>query len=248
VGYFTIEMLLKMAGYGQKFYWFVVWNKFDAIIVFFSLLGLLQNQFQALGLNVTFLKIIRVTRILRVIKVSQGLRKLLKTLLMSAPNIINVLALLILVWFTFSVAGMNLFSSADFYTEYSLDANFTSFYLSMLMMIRCSTGEKWNVIMHEISYSQGLGAILFFIIYMIITYFIMLNVFVAVIGQSFNENQESKDMNDLIILRKQEIKAFVNNWAKYNPNGEVFMKTSRLADFLRELPPPLGYLGISLNK
>ncbi len=55
-------------------------------------------------------------------------------------------------------------------------------------------------------------------------------------------------MNDIIILRKQEIKAFVNNWAKYNPNGEVFMKTSRLADFLRELPPPLGYLGISLNK
>jgi hypothetical protein len=45
VGYFTIEMLLKMAGYGQKFYWFVVWNKFDAVIVFFSLVGLLQNQF-----------------------------------------------------------------------------------------------------------------------------------------------------------------------------------------------------------
>jgi voltage-gated sodium channel type IV alpha len=72
---------------------------------------------------------------------------------MSAPNIINVLALLILIWFTFSVAGMNLFSNANFYTEYSENANFTSFYLSMLMMIRCSTGEKWNVIMHEISNS-----------------------------------------------------------------------------------------------
>ena len=75
-----------------------------------------------------------------------------------------------------------------------------------------------------------------------------MNVFVAVIGQSFNENQESKDMNDIIILRKQEIKAFVNNWAKYNPNAEFFMKTSRLGDFLKELPPPLGYLGISLSK
>ena len=72
---------------------------------------------------------------------------------MSAPNIINVLALLILIWFTFSVAGMNLFSRADFYEEYSENANFTSFYLSMLMMIRCSTGEKWNVIMHEIANS-----------------------------------------------------------------------------------------------
>jgi hypothetical protein len=26
------------------------------------------------------------------------------------------------------------------------------------------------------------------------------------------------------------------------------MKTSRLGDFLKELPPPLGYLGISLSK
>jgi hypothetical protein len=34
----------------------------------------------------------------------------------------------------------------------------------------------------------------------------------------------------------------------YNPNAEFFMKTSRLGDFLKELPPPLGYLGISLSK
>lgn len=48
-------------------------------------------------------------------------------------------------------------------------------------------------------------------------------------------------MDDIIVLRKSEIKAFLTIWAKYNPNAEYFMKTSRLADFLRELPPPLGY-------
>ena len=72
-------------------------------------------------------------------------------------------------------------------------------------------------------------------------------VFIAVIGHSFNENQESTDMNDIIVLRKMDIKSFTNNWAKYNPNAEKFMKTSRLADFLRELPTPLGYQGVSLS-
>jgi hypothetical protein len=33
---------------------------------------------------------------------------------MSANNILNVQALLILIWFVFSVAGMNLFSGAKF--------------------------------------------------------------------------------------------------------------------------------------
>ena len=43
------------------------------------------------------------------IKTSKGLRHLLKTLYMSLGNIANVGMLLFLVFFTFSVAGMDLF-------------------------------------------------------------------------------------------------------------------------------------------
>lgn len=30
--------------------------------------------------------------------------------------------------------------------------------------------------------------------------------------------------------------------------GELYMKTNRLSDFLRELPPPLGYQGIRIEE
>jgi hypothetical protein len=51
-----------------------------------------------------------------------------------------------------------------------------------------------------------------------------------------------------LALKKKDIKAFQNTWAKYNPMGELYMKTNRLSDFLRELPPPLGYQGIRIEE
>lgn len=99
-----------MLAYGINYYWHVNWNKFDLIIVFSSLLTLDDSWLVKLKFNVTALRIIRVARLLRMIKTSEGIRTLLKTLFMSIMNIANTGALLILIFFTFSIMGMSLFS------------------------------------------------------------------------------------------------------------------------------------------
>ena len=63
-----------MLGYGFNYYWYVNWNKFDMIIVFFSLLTLDDSWLVKLQFNVTALRIIRVARLLRMIKTSEGIR------------------------------------------------------------------------------------------------------------------------------------------------------------------------------
>lgn len=141
-----------------------------------------------MGIDVTVLKIIRVTRLLRILKINRGLRKLLKTLLMSLRNILNVFVLLILIWFVFSIIGMNIFSKQEFGDAYNQDANFTSFYISMLLMIRCSTGGRWNDIMHEMYSEDGLIVIFFWVFFVLIVFFVLMNVFIAVIGKSFADN------------------------------------------------------------
>lgn len=107
--FFTIELILKITAYGFKYYWYVNWNKFDFIIVILSLIAFDESLVEDLNFNVTALRIIRVSRLLRMVKTSEGLRTLLKTLFMSLGNILNTAALLMLILFTFSVAGMNLF-------------------------------------------------------------------------------------------------------------------------------------------
>jgi hypothetical protein len=80
------------------------------------------------------------------------------------------------------------------------------------------------------------------------TFFIFINVFIAVIGESFEDNQPTENENDILSIKKKDVKAFQNTWAKYNPMGELKMKTDRLTNFLRDLPPPMGYQGIRIEE
>jgi Ion transport protein len=98
---------------------------------------------------VKILRILRVTRLLRIIKTSSGIRKLLKTLLISMSNILNVFFLLILLWFVFTIVGESVYSNCGFYDAYDDNANFQSFYIGMILMVRTSTGGAWSDIMHE---------------------------------------------------------------------------------------------------
>lgn len=186
--FFTVELILKITAYGFKYYWYVNWNKFDFFIVIMSLIALDETLLTQLNFNVTALRIIRVSRLLRMVKTSEGLRTLLKTLFMSLGNILNTSALLLLILFTFSVAGMSLFGKIEFFDYINKDVNFKSFYMSLMTLWRTSTGESWNGIMHECTYDQGIIAIVFWLLFQLITFFIFMNVFIAVIGESFDDN------------------------------------------------------------
>jgi hypothetical protein len=165
VVFFTVEMTLKITAYGFKYYWYVNWNKFDFVIVIMSLVSLNENLLEKLNFNPTALRIIRVSRLLRMVKTSEGLRTLLKTLFMSLGNILNTAALLMLIFFTFSVAGMSLFGRVPPGEFIGENVSFTSFYLAMMTLWRASTGESWNGIMHDCFENEGLIAMIFWLMF-----------------------------------------------------------------------------------
>lgn len=163
------------------------------------------------------------------------------------PNIFNTAFLLVLIIFTFTIAGMSLFGNVPGDEFMDDNVNFREFYIGFMTLVRAATGESWNGIMHDCFYGEGLIAVIFWTVFQLLAFFIFMNVFIAVIGESFDDNQQTEDENDILALKKKDIKAFRNTWAKYNPMGELYMRTSRLTDFLRELPPPLGYQGIRIE-
>lgn len=201
-------MSLKITAYGFKYYWYVNWNKFDFIIVMMSLIAMDEELLEKLNFNPTALRIIRVSRLLRMVKTSEGLRTLLKTLFMSLGNILNTAALLMLIFFTFSVAGMGLFGVVEDGDFIDKNVNFRSFYIAMMTLSRAATGESWNGIMHECTASEGFISVCYWLLFQLISFFIFMNVFIAVIGESFNDNQATEDENDILALKKKDIKAF----------------------------------------
>ncbi len=102
---FTSEAVLKLIGHGPRYYFYITWNQFDFAVVVLSLFSMLGTD----SFNLTALRIIRVARLLRMIKKSKEMQGLLKTLYLALNNIANVALLFLLIIFTFSVAGMELF-------------------------------------------------------------------------------------------------------------------------------------------
>jgi hypothetical protein len=107
---------------------------------------------------------------------------------MSMPNIFNTACLLILIIFTFTIAGMFLFGNVEDGGAIDDNVNFRRFYIGFMTLVRASTGESWNDIMHSCYYGEGMIAIFFWIPYQLLAFFIFMNVFIAVIGESFDDN------------------------------------------------------------
>ena len=103
---FLVECLTKISGLGFVFYISDKGNVFDFVIVCGSLLGLMNN---ILPINITALRLMRVVRLLRLAKSSKTLQGLIKTLWMSAANISYVGLLILLLFFVFTLTGMDLF-------------------------------------------------------------------------------------------------------------------------------------------
>lgn len=56
-----------------------------------------------------------------------------------------------LLFFIYAALGLNLFSNVMFRNQYNDKNNFTSFGSAMLLLMRCATGENWQIIMIELA-------------------------------------------------------------------------------------------------
>jgi len=243
---FVTEMVIKMLGLGLYQYFRNHWNKFDFSIVVLSIVEL--AALQEMSVNFTFFRVLRTARIVRLIKRNKGLKDLFQTLIYSLPSLVNVGSLLILLIFVYGVMGMNMFNKYEggvthdgvWITDYN---NFDSFAWSVLVLFRCATGESWNGIMHEIGNQMGtkVQSFVFFLTYMILCNFLLLNLFIAVILENFAEIVNQKQLGDG--LEASHIKQFNKAWSELDPRKTLFIPCFELVTLLYALPKPLGLKG-----
>lgn len=109
---FACEAVLKI--YALRLWYFrSTWNWFDFIIATVSIVGLLLDLVASSApVNATALRVLRILRVgraFRVVRRAQDLRRMLTTLVLSGPALLNIGMLLFLVLFIYAIVGMNLF-------------------------------------------------------------------------------------------------------------------------------------------
>uniref|UniRef100_A0A2K5SD67 Sodium channel protein n=1 Tax=Cebus imitator TaxID=2715852 RepID=A0A2K5SD67_CEBIM len=260
VAVFTGECVMKMFALRQ-YYFTNGWNVFDFIVVVLSIASLvfsailksLQSYFSPTLFRV--IRLARIGRILRLIRAAKGIRTLLFALMMSLPALFNIGLLLFLVMFIYSIFGMANFPHVKWEAGIDDMFNFQTFANSMLCLFQITTSAGWDGLLSPIlntgppycdpnlpnsNGSRGdcgspAVGILFFTTYIIISFLIVVNMYIAVILENFNvATEESTEP-----LSEDDFDMFYETWEKFDPEATQFITFSALSDFADTLSGPL---------
>lgn len=125
--------------------------------------------------------------------------------------------------------------------------NFETFVGSMLCLFQITTSAGWDALLSPMLQSKdscktnsenchlSTIAITYFVSYIIISFLIVVNMYIAVILENFNTaTEESEDP-----LGEDDFEMFYEVWEKFDPEATQFIKYSALSDFADALPEPL---------
>merc|ERR1719193_1799998 len=192
---FTVEAMVKVVGLGWKQYIGNSWNKFDFFIVIVGIISLFELSGDA-SFNV--LRLFRIGRVLRLINKAKTLRTHFLTLMYSIPSLWNIGLLILVIFFVYAVVGMHLFGTedqADGWEFGDSEANFQNFQKSMITLFRVSSGDGWSSVyeryLSDVSDETRPWVYVYFMSFFLVGALVMINLFIAVILDSFNEEQEA---------------------------------------------------------
>lgn len=202
------------------------------------------------------IRLARIGRILRLIRGAKGIRTLLFALMMSLPALFNIGLLLFLVMFIYAIFGMANFAYVKRQAGIDDMFNFETFGNSMLCLFQITTSAGWDGLLTPILNNSpqecnpsiphtGTTArgncgnpsvgITFFVTYIIISFLIVVNMYIAIILENFSvATEESTEP-----LSEDDFEMFYEVWEKFDPEATQFIEYSKLSDFADSLSEPL---------
>ena len=170
---FTFEIGLKLWLYRSRFLR-DGWNVFDFAIVAIAWLP-------AAG-PLAVLRALRILRVLRLMSIVPQMRTVVGALFRALPGMGSILAVLILVFYVAAVMATKLFGAA-------FPAWFGSIGASMFSLFQIMTLESWSMGIVRPVMEVHPGAWLFFVPFIVVTTFTVLNLFIALIVNSMQSLQ-----------------------------------------------------------
>ncbi|ERE77857.1 cation channel sperm-associated protein 1 [Cricetulus griseus] len=186
---YVIEAVLKLIALGVE-YFYDPWNNLDFFIMVMAVLDFVLLQINALSYsfyNHSLFRILKVfksmralraIRVLRRLSILTSLHEVTGTLSGSLPSITAILTLMFTCLFLFSVVLRALFRKSD-------PKRFQNIFTTLFTLFTMLTLDDWSLIYMD-SRAQGAWYIIpILMIYIIIQYFIFLNLVIAVLVDNF---------------------------------------------------------------
>ncbi|MEU9836541.1 ion transporter [Streptosporangium sp. NPDC048047] len=205
---FVAELAAKVYAHRLRFFR-DPWNLFDTVIVALSLLPV------ANGLSV--LRALRILRALRLISVVPSLRRVVTALLTAVPGMTSIVLLLGLVLYVAAVMGTKLYHATS-------PGYFGDLPTSLFTLFQMMTGDGWSDITREVM-SEHPSAWLFFVLFMLVCTFVVLNLFIAVVVNAMEEDasgeaaRATRGLETVVLAELSALRAEVRELRERTPAG-----------------------------
>ena len=176
LGIFVAEILAKLTAFGGRFFR-NPWNLFDFIVVSVALIP-----------SSGPLTVLRVLRVLRLISMVPRFRFVVESLLRAIPGILSIAGLLVIVFYVAAVMATGLFGAR--FPDW-----FGTIGESMYSLFQVMTLESWSMGIARPVMEVYPWAWAFFVPFILVATFTMLNLFIAIIVnamQTFSEQEHTE--------------------------------------------------------
>ncbi|XP_058627782.1 LOW QUALITY PROTEIN: voltage-dependent P/Q-type calcium channel subunit alpha-1A [Onychostoma macrolepis] len=250
---FSMECILKIIAFGVLNYFKDAWNIFDCVTVLGSITDILVTELGNNFINLSFLRLFRAARLIKLLRQGETIRILLWTFVQSFKALPYVCLLIAMLFFIYAIIGMQLFGNIaieeDGESAINQHNNFRTFFQALMLLFRSATGEAWHDIMLSCLGKKVCDplsgnaeaecgsefAYLYFVSFIFLCSFLMLNLFVAVIMDNFEYLTR-----DSSILGPHHLDEYVRIWAEYDPAACGRIHYKDMYSLLRVIDPPLG--------
>jgi voltage-gated sodium channel len=176
---FTIELALRIYAFRGRFFR-DPWGIFDLVVVAIAWMP-------ASG-PLSVLRALRVLRVLRLISVVPSLRNVVEAMLAALPGMGSIVLLMGLIFYVFAVMGAKLFGESQ-------PEQFGTLGASLFTLFQLMTLDDWANIVKPAMEEHGY-ALLFFLPFIIVSTFVVLNLFIGVIVESIQTLREAREAQD----------------------------------------------------
>lgn len=164
LAFFVVELAARLYAHRLRFFR-DPWNWFDLVVVGVAVLP-------AAG-PLSVVRAVRILRALRLVAMVPSMRRVVAALVRSIPGLLSLSGLLVLMLYVGSVVAINLFRDSG-------DPRFGDLGSTVLTLFQITTGDGWSDVMRDLMATQPLAWI-FFLVYLLVGTFTMLNLFIAVV-------------------------------------------------------------------
>lgn len=242
-----LEGCIKIYGLGVYSYSYSFWNKLDFIVLLTAIADLffrwiLISELKGNQIEFQILKGMRVIRVFRLMKLIQqktGVEKLLYTLKISFPMVMNIIYLQLIIYFLFAFLGCRFFGKLEKGEILDDYINFKNFSYSLMTIFKVATADDWNSIMVDVMNAKNDWCGFYFIIFYVLSSYILTNLFILVLLQQF-ENYNLNPDNPMHSFTEY-LEKFRNVWSLFTAKHEKDkLHETKLPKFLKTLREPLG--------